>query len=126
MNYRIINGAKLLHVIREKIVNAIYNSENMNERVYLKPIHIVVVKKKNSIRKYVYVNRYWWKIKYDGKRKSTSKVKWKYLGKSMPLPKEYGLKFKIVDNDIIIDEKSFAKLREILGSILEKYEVVKE
>jgi len=126
MRYRIINGANLLHTIREKIINYILNLQGLNGKIYLKPIHVVIVKKGNSVRKYVYVNRYWWKIKYSGKRSRTSKVKWKYLGKSIPLSEEYGLKFKIVGNDIIIDEKSLMKLREILGDILEKYNIIKE
>jgi len=126
MRYRIINGANLLHTIREKIINYILNLEDLDEKIYLKPMHVVIVKKGNSVKKYVYVNRYWWKIKYSGKRSRTSKVKWKYLGKSMPLSEEYGLKFKIVGNDIIIDEKSLMKLREILGDILEKYNIIKE
>jgi len=126
MRYRIINGANLLHTIREKIINYIPNLQGLNGKIYLKPIHVVIVKKGNSVRKYVYVNRYWWKIKYSGKRSRTSKVKWKYLGKSIPLSKEYGLRFKIVGNDIIIDEKSLMKLREILGDILEKYNIIKE
>ena len=126
MRYRIINGANLLHTIREKIINYILNLQGLNGKIYLKPMHVVIVKKGNSVRKYVYVNRYWWKIKYSGKRSRTSKVKWKYLGKSIPLSEEYGLKFKIVGNDIIIDEKSLMKLREILGDILEKYNIIKE
>ena len=126
MRYRIINGANLLHTIREKIINYILNLKGLNGKIYLKPIHVVIVKKGNSVRKYVYVNRYWWKIKYSGKKSRTSKVKWKYLGKSIPLPKEYGLKFKIVGNDIIIDEKSLMKLREVLGDILEKFNIIKE
>jgi len=126
MRYRIINGANLLHTIREKIINYILNLQGLNGKIYLKPIHVVIVKKGNSVRKYVYVNRYWWKIKYSGKRSRTSKVKWKYLGKSIPLSEEYGLKFKIVGNDIIIDEKSLMKLREVLGDILEKFNIIKE
>ncbi|OYT56540.1 MAG: hypothetical protein B6U76_03405 [Desulfurococcales archaeon ex4484_217_2] len=126
MRYRIINGANLLHTIREKIINYILNLQGLNGKIYLKPMHVVIVKKGNSVRKYVYVNRYWWKIKYSGKRGRTSKVKWKYLGKSIPLSEEYGLKFKIVGNDIIIDEKSLMKLREVLGDILEKFNIIKE
>ncbi len=125
MRYRIINGANLLHTIREKIINHILNLEGLNGKIYLKPIHVVIVKKDNSVRKYVYVNRYWWKIKYSGKKNRTSKVKWKYLGKSIPLSEEYALKFKIVGNDIIIDEKSLMKLREILGDILERYNIIR-
>ena len=126
MNYRIVNGANLLHIIREKIMNNVFNLKSSNGKIYLKPIHVVVVRKGVHVKKYVYVNRYWWKIKYNGKRNNTSKVKWKYLGKSIPLAKEYGLKFKIVENDIIIDELSFIRLKEMLGEILERYEIIKE
>ena len=123
MNYRILGGAKLLDRIREKVSNEIHS---LNGKVYLKPVHIVVVKKSGLTKKYVYINRYWWRIKYSGKRKSTSKIKWKYLGKSISIKNEYGLKFKIIGNDIVIDEKSLTKLREILGDLIEEYEIVKE
>lgn len=126
MGLRIIRGAELLHEIRRKIVNNVLSLETLGGKIYLKPMHIVVVRKGNNVRKYVYINRYWWKIAYNGKKGHVSKIKWKYLGKRNSHIKDYELRFKIVGEDIIIDEKSFVKLREILGDILRKYDIIKE
>ncbi len=127
MKIKIIHGAKLLPKIRERLAKIIMRRNEVpgEERLYLKPVHIVIVKKGNTVKKYVYISRYWWRIKYRGKKDKVSQIKWKYLGKNIHR-KSFDIKFKIENDDIIIDEKNLERLKELLNSELEKYTVVKE
>ncbi len=63
-----------------------YNDRIRDTGYYLKPVHIVVKKTGDKKAKYYYYGRYWYRIEYRGKRKSTSMIKWVYLGKEKPDP----------------------------------------
>ncbi len=124
---KIIHGAKLLPKIRERLAKLIMRNNELarGEKLYLKPVHIVIVKKGSTVKKYVYISRYWWRIKYKGKKNKVSQIKWKYLGKNISQA-NFNIKFKVENNDIIIDEENLEKLKELLNSELKKYIIVKE
>ena len=61
-----------------------YNKRIKDTGYYLKPVHIVVKKVKDEVRVYRYYGRYWWRVKYLGKKTGRSVIKWVYIGKEKP------------------------------------------
>ncbi len=63
-----------------------YNSMIRDRGFYLKPKHVVVKNTREGKVKYIYLGRYWYTIKYIGKRAGVSRIKWIYVGKEKPDP----------------------------------------
>ncbi|MEM1750607.1 MAG: hypothetical protein QW369_05150 [Desulfurococcaceae archaeon] len=64
-----------------------YNNAIRHYGYYLKPMHIVCRRTRSGLVKYIYYGRYWYKVKYLGKYRGTSKVKWVYVGRNKPDPR---------------------------------------
>ncbi len=123
---RVVNGRKALKTILESYVRELYqyNSVIKDTGFYLKPVHIVVKKTSGGKRYYYYYGRYWWRIVYAGKKGRTSRVKWKYYGKSKPRelagypdpprnPLE-GVKVVVEGDDIIVSIEQFNRIKRFL------------
>jgi hypothetical protein len=120
---RVKNGRFYLEKALEEYIRLIYRYNTLIRETgyYLKPVHIVTKKTNDGKKTYIYIGRYWWKIKYVGKRGRTSRIKWIYVGKEKPAElKDYpdppyhplaGLKVVIDGNDVLIDEKTLRKYR---------------
>jgi hypothetical protein len=120
---RILNGVEALNRMLEEYKRLIYNYNSLIAKTgyYLKPVHIVVKNTLQGRKKYVYIGRYWWKIEYAGKKGSTSRVRWIYIGKEKPKdligypdPPYHpliGLSYIVDGKDVIIDVKKFEKYR---------------
>ncbi|MCD6488498.1 MAG: hypothetical protein J7K21_04665 [Desulfurococcales archaeon] len=79
----------LLDRVLDKYRKALYDYNKLisGKGYYLKPVHIVVKKSRTGIPvKYIYYGRYWYRIKYIGKRSGTSRIKWTYIGRYKPDP----------------------------------------
>ena len=82
-----IEEYNLLNSLIEKYKNELYAYNTLIKKYgfYLKPYHIVVKYSRDKKIKYIYYGRYWYRLKYIGKRGSTSKVKWVYIGSEKPI-----------------------------------------
>ncbi len=110
---------KLLDQYLKDLYN--YNSLISRYGFYLKPVHIVVRNTSDGKRRYYYYGRYWWKIEYVGKKKKTSKIRWRYVGREKPRelsgipdpprnPFE-GLVYQVRGEDIIISKRVFERFK---------------
>lgn len=131
MYVRIVNGKQRLKEIMDNFLKSLYNY-NASIRglgYYLKPYHVVVYKSRYGTKKYYYYGRYWYRVKYVGKKGKTSIVKWEYVGKNKPdkrLPDPpphplEGIVFLIEGEDIIMREVDYVKV----GKLFEGLKIVK-
>lgn len=108
-------GSRAVEEALEELRRLIYR---YNERLrgtgyYLKPVHIVTKRVDGDRRRYVYVGRYWWRLRATSGRRG-SRVKWSYIGREMPpdlrgkvppppTSRLAGLRYVALDNgDIIV------------------------
>ncbi|KSW12232.1 hypothetical protein CF15_05620 [Pyrodictium occultum] len=129
-----INGLEAVERLLEEYRRRIYryNSLIRGTGFYLKPMHIVTKNTPEGKRTYYYIGRYWWRVLYQGKSGSTSRVKWIYVGREKPRelegypdPPEHpvaGLRFTVEGRDIILDRRVYEKYRWVF----EGYEAVEE
>jgi hypothetical protein len=120
---RIVNGLEAVEKLLEEYRRLLYryNSLVSSKGYYLKPVHVVVRDTPYGRKKYVYIGRYWWKVKYAGKKGSTSKVKWTYVGREKPRellgypdPPHHpliGLSYIVDGRDVILELKKYEKFR---------------
>ncbi len=110
-----------------EILTAIYqyNSLIKGTGYYLKPMHVVVKRSSKGRIEYIYYGRYWWEVKYIGKKGKTSRVKWLYRGNIKPrgLPEPplnplTGISVRIEADDLIFDRQVFEEHRDFILSIL--------
>ncbi len=124
---RIINGRARLVKAMDDFLKSIYeyNSIVRKKGYYLKPYHVVVRKTKGGVRRYYYYGRYWYRVRYVGKKGRTSIVKWEYVGKSKPeesLPDPpsnplEGIVFLVEGEDVILREEDYHKIKDLFKGL---------
>ncbi len=105
-----------------------YNNIVRKKGYYLKPVHIVVKKRKDGTRvKYYYYGRYWYRIEI--RKNGSSQIKWIYLGKEkpdkdLPDPPKNPLEGLVVrvDNEGISLNKSLHEILRLVKELAEKEE----
>ncbi len=129
---RIRGGASYFNKLLEEYIQMIYryNSVIRETGYYLKPVHIVTKHTSDGKKTYIYVGRYWWRIKYVGKRGKTSRIKWMYIGRvkppelrDYPDPPQHplvGLTVAIDGDDLLVDEKALRKYRWVFEPLLKQ------
>ncbi len=110
-----IEEYSLLNKLVEDYKRQLYTYNAMIRRYgfYLKPYHVVVKHSRDKKIKYIYYGRYWYRIVYMGKKGSTSRIKWVYVGSEKPSPELpdpphnplEGLVLRIDEEGIYIKEK---------------------
>lgn len=127
MLIRIINGRRRLAEIMDEFMRMLYeyNSRIRSSGYYLKPYHVVTRRTPYGTKRYYYYGRYWYRVKYVGKKGKTSLVKWEYVGKTkpdekLPDPPNHpleGVVFLVEGEDVIMREEDYRRLRRFFEGL---------
>ena len=129
---KVLGGRRLVEKIMDEFRRKLYsyNSSIRSTGYYLKPMHVVVRSTSSGKRTYLYFGRYWWRLKYVGKRGRTSLVKWFYVGKMKPpnLPDPpvnplEGISLVIEGEDVVLSKEHYKVFKERVTDILDDLEL---
>ena len=122
MTVRVVGGRERLKRIVEEFLRELYDYNSVVKQYgyYLKPYHVVTYKTASGVKKYYYYGRYWYKVRYVGKKGRTSLVKWEYVGREKPLrelpdPPRHPLEdtvFLVEGEDVLLRDEDYLRLKE--------------